>query len=506
MKILSAAQIRSADQYTIEHEPIAPGALMERAAHACTTRLLKLGQADSHYHIMCGKGNNGGDGLAIARMLTRAGRLATVYTLEYTAGSSSDFAHNLELLRQIPSIKVHSIKNADEIILPAGQIIIIDAILGTGINKPTQGLIANVINLINTHGSPIIAIDVPSGLPVDELPSAQWPIIQAALTLTFQQPKLAFMFPESGSYVGAFEMLDIGLDKQYISSLEGGYYFMQDADITPMLQSRPKFSHKGTFGHALIIAGSYGKMGAAILSSHACLRSGTGLLTTHIPRCGYEILQASLPEAMVSIDKGKDHISGLPDLDGYRSIGIGPGIGRDTHTAKVVRQLLEAAPCAMIIDADALNIISENKSWLELLPEQSILTPHPKEFDRLTEEHQDSWQRLSSAQTLARQYQVIIVLKGAYTATVLPDRSVWFNSTGNPALAKGGSGDVLTGIITALVARGYEPREAALLGVYLHGLAADLGVAGMHPEAFMATDIIAGLSPAFKYLYGLKEN
>ena len=502
MKILSAAQIRQADQYTISHEPIASIDLMERAASACVEYILESNKPDTRYIVVCGKGNNGGDGLAIARMLKHADQHVDVYIVEYTATSSADFITNLGLLRNIPSLSLHYINNANELAISNDEhSVIIDAIFGTGINKPTDGLVADVISSINKSGKPIIAIDVPSGLPIDETMPSKWNIVKASLTLTFQLPKLSFLFPEGGEYVGVLKVLDIGINKKYIESVESQYNFLQDKDISALLLPRSRFSHKGTFGHSLIISGSYGKMGAAVLSSHACLSSGTGLLTTHIPKCGYEIIQAALPEAMSSIDSAIGHISTLPSLEPYTSIGIGPGIGKQPDTAQVVKLLIQSTPCPLVLDADALNIISENKTWLGFLPPRSILTPHPKEFDRLTEKYTDSWKRLKSAQELAHKYSIIIVLKGAYTATVMPDKSVWFNSTGNPALAKGGSGDVLTGIITGLISRGYEPSDAAFLGVYLHGLAADLAVLDINPESLLASDVIAYISEAFNYLY-----
>ena len=503
MKILSSHQIRQADQYTISHEPVSSIDLMERAAHECTEYIIEQYGAEFHYIVICGHGNNGGDGLAIARMLRHSSYSVEVHILEYTDGGSPDFMENLERLKSVPSLPIHQIYDAAEWEIEAGpNTIIIDAILGTGINKPIEGLIANVIEKINKSGHKVIAIDVPSGLPIDEPMVSIWPVVKASVTLSFQQPKLSFLFPEGGEYAGEIEILDIGWDKKYIEAQDSQYYFLQDEDISPLLLHRSKFSHKGTFGHSLLICGSYGKMGAAVLSSHACLCSGTGLLTTHIPGCGYQVMQTSLPEAMVSIDKIHEHINKLPPLDPYTSIGIGPGIGQHVDTAAALKLLIQSTPCPLIIDADALNIISENKTWLGFLPARSILTPHPKEFDRLTEKHADSWERLRSAQALAHKHSIIIVLKGAYTATVMPDRSVWFNSTGSPALAKGGSGDVLTGIITGLVSRGYVPREAAFLGVYLHGLAADIAITNIHPESLLASDVIMHISDAFEYLYG----
>ena len=502
MKILSAAQIRLADQHTMAHEPISSTDLMERAAAACTEHILKCGRQEDRYIIVCGKGNNGGDGLAIARMLIHASHRVEVFILEYTHSSSPDFSYHFDLLKQIPSLAIQHVHSAAGFSIDTNSgAVIIDAILGTGINKPTDGLIAEVIDIINKSGAHIISVDVPSGLPVDELMSQKWSVIKARTTLTFQQPKLAFLFPESGDYVGEFKVLNIGIDEKYTASLESRYYFLQDRDIKPLMLSRSKFSNKGTFGHSLLISGCYGKIGAAVLSSHACLCSGTGLLTTHIPSCGYQIIQTALPEAMVSIDHHSEHVTNLPSLDSYTSIGIGPGIGQHADTARALKLLIQSAPCPLVVDADALNIISENKTWFAFLPPQSILTPHPKEFDRLTEKHANAWERLLSAQELAHKHSIIIVLKGAYTATVMPDRTVWFNSTGSPALAKGGSGDVLTGIITALISRGYEPGDAAYIAVYLHGLAADTAIQDIHPESLLASDVVAYISEAFEYLY-----
>ena len=502
MKILSAAQIREADQQTISKEPIASVDLMERAAAACVQYIIEQSEPQSSFCIICGKGNNGGDGLAIARMLAHASYKVSVQILEYTSSSSADFDANLALLANIPGLHVKHIEYADELkINDDKHTVIIDAILGTGINKPVEGLIAEVIDKVNKSAQTIISIDVPSGLPVDEPMPKKWPVIQATTTLTFQQPKLMFLLPESGEYVGEMKVLDIQLDKAFIDSVDSQYYFVQDGDISPLLMKRKKFSHKGSFGHSLLIAGSYGKMGAAVLASHACLCSGTGLLTAHIPSCGYDILQTSLPEAMLSMDNNTEHISVMPSLEAYTAIGMGPGIGKDADTARVLKLLIQSAFANLVIDADALNIISENKTWLAFLPARTILTPHPKEFDRLTKVHTSSYERLKSAQTLAHKHSIIIVLKGAYTAVVLPDRSVRFNSTGNPALAKGGSGDVLTGIITALLARGYEAADAATIGVYLHGLAADIAIEDIHPESLLASDVIAHISDAFRYLY-----
>ncbi|MCW3127120.1 MAG: carbohydrate kinase, YjeF related protein [Bacteroidetes bacterium] len=504
MKILSASQIKEADRYTIDSEPISSLDLMERAAGACVQSIIKRHQGLRDFIVICGKGNNGGDGLAIARLLAAMEYRVQVFVLEYTDSASDDFMQNMERLKAQGKANITHAYTDEDIYLNK-ESALIDAILGTGINKPTDGLIASVIDKVNKSGNRPIAIDVPSGMSIDGPSAKRTSIIHASLTLTFQQPKLAFMFPESAEYVGEFEVLDIHLDTSFLKDTECKYFYMRDSDIAPMLRTRPKFSHKGTFGHSLLIAGSYGKMGAAVLSSMACLRSGTGLLTTHIPVCGYQVMQTSLPEAMVSIDTGTEHISAMPADGNYASIGIGPGIGTEAATVKILKKIIQSVQVPMVIDADALNIIGDNKTWIGFLPALTILTPHPKEYDRLTNVHPDSWERLESARALAQKHRIIIVLKGAYTAVTLPDGSVWFNSTGNPGLAKGGSGDVLTGIITALIARGYGPHIACTIGVYLHGLAADIAAREINAEAMIASDIVSHLSAAFDHLYGYQQ-
>jgi NAD(P)H-hydrate epimerase len=500
MKILTATQIREADSYTIAHEPVSAIDLMERAAQVCISEILSY-RDSRHYTIVCGIGNNGGDGLAIARILHTIGKKTSIYLVQQSTTASDCFTTNLSRLTEISEAQIYTVHQAADISTTEPDTIIIDAQLGTGTDRPTGGLVADVINHINRSGLAVIAIDIPSGLPAELTAAISWPVVRASVTLTFQQPKLSFMFAESGDYVGDLRILDIGLSRDYIASAPDTYHYTELSDITPLLPGRSRFSHKGTYGHSLLIAGSHGRMGAAVLAARACLRSGTGLLTVHIPACGYDIMQGSVPEAMVTTDTHTDHITHIPSIEPYSSIGIGPGIGTDGETALALKLLIQSAACPLVLDADALNIISLHKTWLAFLPPRSILTPHPAEFDRLTEKHTDSSSRLRSAQDLAHRHSLIIVLKGAYTAVVMPDRSVRFNSTGSPALARGGSGDILTGIITSLIARGYSEPDAAITAVYLHGLAADLAVADIHPESLTAGDVVSYIPAAFEKAY-----
>lgn len=505
MKILSIEQIRQADTYTIEHDPISSIDLMERAAQTCVQWIVSNFSVQKPVAIFCGTGNNGGDGLAIARLLAEKNYGVTVYIIRFSDKYSADFKINEERLEAIPSVTVIGIQSIADFaaIKIQAAAVLIDAIVGSGLNKPLTGLVADVVTFINTINRPIIAIDVPSGLSL--LPSStplEGCAINATYTLTFQAPKLVFMFPQYGEYIGDFTILDIGLSNTFIDQQVTINYFTTLTTIQAVLKTRKKFSHKGSYGHALLIAGSYGKMGAAELAVKACLRSGAGLLTAHLPKCGYNIMQTALPEAIVSIDSNEQYVSELPHLDKFNAIGIGPGLGEEKQTQNVVKLLLQNANIPLVFDADALNILSQNKTWLSFLPKYSILTPHPKEFERLAGKSTTDYERYDTLRAFAFKYGVYVVLKGAHTAVACPDATVYFNSTGNPGMATGGSGDVLTGIITGLLAQGYSPKDASILGVYWHGLAGDIAMDVTGTSGIMASDIINALSPAYKTIVG----
>lgn len=496
MKILSAAQIREADAYTILHEPVSSIDLMERAALACAGRVAGLTPFTSRYFIFCGKGNNGGDGLAIARLLLEMKREVVVFVIEHSSSASAGFSTNLKRLEDLKA-GIHFIKAASDIHIEKKEnSFIIDALLGTGLNKPVEGILAECITLINNCGLPAISVDIPSGLPCDEKPTGS-AIVRAAKTLTFQRPKLSFLLSDSAPFVNDFEILDIGLDEKFIEGQASNFHFFHPKDASALLMPRSKFSHKGTYGHALLLAGSAGKTGAAILAAKACLRSGAGLLTVHLPSACVNSMQTALPEAMVHADEETDVISSLPKDQTFSALGMGPGVGTAKETAQALKLLIQNAAAPLVLDADALNILADNKTWLAFLPPMTILTPHPKEFDRLCGTHTSGFDRLETARSFAQKNNIIVVLKGAHTAVVLPDKKVFFNSSGNPALAKGGSGDVLTGMILGLLAQGYAPEKAALLAVFVHGHAADLYVTHKSPQAMLAGDLVELLPQAF---------
>jgi hydroxyethylthiazole kinase-like uncharacterized protein yjeF len=488
MKIFNVEQIRSTDAATIQNEPISSLELMERASNAFVRWFCNQFVNTRPIRIFCGKGNNGGDGLAIARILSTLSYDVKVYIAEYGAHASTDFQSNLERLKN--HLQPESIHHIEDFPTISAHAICIDALLGSGLSRPVDGLLAQMIDTLNKLSNNLVAIDIASGLYVDKTNSKTDAIIEPDFTVSFQLPKLAFMLPQNAQYVGDWHLVDIGLSEEYIEKTATSFYFTDKKAAESIIKPREKFSHKGTYGHALILAGSFGKMGAAVLSGKACLRSGVGLLTMHSPGCGYEITQISIPEAMASIDNHSKYISQLPDLETYSAVGIGPGIGQDKATVKVIGELLENVKVPLIIDADALNILSQNRHLLDKLPKNTVLTPHPKEFQRLAGESKDEYDRLEIGKKFAAQHQVIICLKGANTAVILPNGDIYFNSTGNAGMATGGTGDVLTGIITSLLAQKYTPENAAILGVYEHGLAGDKAAEQKGQSALIASDVV----------------
>lgn len=499
MKIISAEQTRALDAHTIDQEPIASIDLMERASATFVNWFVdKFGEPVTPVIIFCGPGNNGGDGLAIARMLHHKGYEVEVVLCQISKNTSDDYQINLGRLPKKDTILIATLEQEAAFPNLPERAIIIDAIFGSGLNRPVEGYWGGLLQYLSqTAQGPKISVDIPSGMFADQPTTGI--SFQADYTFSFELPKLGFFFAENFHRVGQWQARSIGLDPEFIKDLPSEYFFLDGALAKSLWRPRSKFAHKGHFGHALLICGSYGKIGAAVLATKACLRSGVGLLTTHIPQCGYDIMQTTVPEAMVSVDLGTHYFSSVPDLESYRSIGIGSGLDKQPESRTALRQVLEKKEEELVIDADALNIISKEK-WQRLIPPNSILTPHPKEFERLFGPSSNSFERMKLAQQKAQELQVYIILKGAHTLIVCPDGLAFFNSTGNPGMATAGSGDVLTGIVTSLAAQGYSPKEAALLGVYLHGRAGDLAAAEKGTEALIAGDLVDYLGAAFKSL------
>lgn len=502
MKILNVDQIRSLDQSTIQHEPIAPINLMERAALTFVDWFAGHFPNTTKTKIFCGLGNNGGDGLAIARLLLEREYPVDIFVVRYAPRESDDFMHNHRRLKLVTD-KVRYIESSTDIPAIRHDDVVIDAILGSGLSRPTEGIVSDTIKAINRAPATVISVDIASGLYTDQPNGSADVIIEPDYTLSFQLPKLAFLLPKNGPFVGDWQLLDIRLHKRFIDKAPTPYYYTQPNEARLLLHKRNRFSNKGTFGHALLLAGSYGKIGAAVLAARACLRSGVGLLTIQVPQCGYSIVQTSVPEAMCSPDRHQNILTGTaqtdhPASDGinpsdYSTLGIGPGIGKAPETLAFLKELLPSLKKPIVVDADALNLLAENRDLLAYLPKNSILTPHPKEFERLTKKWNNDYEKLTLLRDFAKKHQVVVVLKGAHTAVTTPDGDIHFNSTGNPGLSTGGTGDVLTGILTALLAQGYDPVEAAVLGVFAHGLAGDRVAEQRGPIGMIASDVINAL-------------
>jgi ADP-dependent NAD(P)H-hydrate dehydratase / NAD(P)H-hydrate epimerase len=497
VQILNAQQIKAWDAYTIEHEPIASIDLMERASLNCMGWIEKKQWQKKTFKIFCGKGNNGGDGLAIARLLCELDYNISVFILEFGKPGSDDFQTNLQRLHELDFTEIHFLQSKENFPLINTDDILIDALFGSGLNKPLEALAADLVDHINRATATVVSIDLPSGLFIDRS-SKENKVVEADYTLTFQCYKLALLLQENASFIGEVHVLDINLHPDFLRDQNFDCVFIERNFIKQIYKTRNEFAHKGNFGHALLIAGSYGKMGAAVLAAKACLHSGVGLLTCYLPKCGYQIMQTALPEAMAMTDENENIVAQLPnEIEKYSVIGIGPGIGTANETQNLISFISRRYKKPLVMDADGLNCLSLQKDLLQQLPPYSILTPHPKEFDRLFGEHTNDFDRLNTAKEKSAQLDLVIVLKSHHTAIITPSRSVFFNSTGNAGMAKGGSGDVLTGIITSLVAQNYSPEHAAILGVYLHGLAGDFAANALSQNAMVATDIITFLSQAF---------
>ncbi|MDI3526406.1 MAG: ADP-dependent NAD(P)H-hydrate dehydratase / NAD(P)H-hydrate epimerase [Tenuifilum sp.] len=499
MKIFRIEQVKLIDSYTIQHEPIASIDLMERAAHALFGWFRNRFHNNRKVIIFCGPGNNGGDGLALARMLLNVGYNVHTYYLS-SKSYSEDFNTNLVRLKESSS-SIYMINGPKDFPKIEPDDIIVDALFGSGLSRTIEGLAAELISFINSSNAFVVAIDIPSGLFGEENPVPNSnPVVRANYCLSLQFPKIAFFMPENEEYVKDWRTLPIGLHPDAIEQTPSPYFYTTLSDISTNLLNQSKFAHKGSFGHVLIMAGSYGMMGAACLCSKASVRSGVGLATLFIPKCGYEIVQTAVPEALALTDSNDTHLTGYPDLNKFTAICVGPGIGQDTETASMISSLIKNSTKPLVIDADGLNLISKNIDLLQELKAPAILTPHPGEFDRLFGKSSSSWEQLQKAISMAQRYGVIIVLKGAYTRVVLPNGEVHFNSTGNSGMATGGSGDVLSGIIAGLLARGLDPKDAAITGVFVHGLAGDLAADDFGKVSLCATDILNYICKAFQHL------
>jgi hydroxyethylthiazole kinase-like uncharacterized protein yjeF len=501
MKIFRCDQIKEIDEYTIKYEPVSSINLMERAAGKLFSWIESRFDRSGRIFIFAGPGNNGGDGLALGRMLVLNGYDTEIHFVKFTEKTTPDWNINRQRLETETSVKLNYLTGKDQFPIISSDDIIIDAIFGSGLTRPIEGLAGDVIEEINRVDAVTIAIDTPSGLfGEDNRENKPESVIKADYTLCFQFPRLSFLFSENNQFVGEWIVLPIGLNNNAIRNTKSPYLLIDKRDVTIMLKKRDKFDHKGNFGHGLLISGSSGKMGAAVLGARAALRTGIGLITCHIPSGGNIILQGTVPEAMVKLDASERCISDIGITEFYNAVGVGPGIGLGQESQKALHELLTECKRPMVIDADGLNILSLNKNWLKLIPPGSILTPHPKEFERLAGKTDTGFDRLKTQIAFSMDHHCIIVLKGAHTSITTTDGRVFFNNTGNPGMATAGSGDVLTGIILSLLAQDYNPENAAVLAVYLHGSAGDIAAGDSCYESIIASDIINSIGKAFNWI------
>lgn len=503
MKIFTSAQIHELDKYTIEHEPISSIDLMERAAKTLTRAITDEWNNSIPVVVFAGPGNNGGDALAVARMLAEQDFNVQVFLFNVANNLSEECARNRQRL-----IDGKRVRNFTEVklqfdlpVLEAGMLVI-DGLFGSGLNKPLSGGFASLVKYINQSPAKVVSIDMPSGLITeDNTYNIRSNIVRADVTLTLQQRKLAMMFADNQEYIGRLRVLDIRLSKEYIDTTDTQFTIQEENDVRAILRKRDDFAHKGSMGHALIIAGSYGMAGAAVLATRACLRSGVGKVTVNTPKRNSDIIQISVPEAVMQIGHTETYFSEAVGTEDFDAVGIGPGLGQHEETAIALIAQLRRTQAPIVADADALNIIANRRAWMQQLPQNIIMTPHPAEFDRLSGGHSNGdFDRLNKARNMAEHLHAYIILKGHYSALCLPDGRVIFNSTGNSGMATAGSGDVLTGIITALLARGYKHADACSLGMYLHGLSGDFAAKEKGKESLIASDIINCLPQAFRRL------
>lgn len=500
MKIFTIEQLREADKVTVEKQGITAVELMERAATRAFEELMKNLKRHKTIHVFCGVGNNGADGLVISRNLLQHGYKVKVHIVNYTENHSEGFEVMMTRLKKVIKTEVAWLNDGDQFPEVGKKDTIVDAIFGIGLNRPLPAWVNDLVAHLNTAHSDAFAIDMPTGMFSDRILGDDQNIMKVDATMTFQRPKLVFYLAQTAEYVGRIKAIDIGLDKCHLKKTQTAVHLIGRNKLFRIRQPRERFSHKGTYGHSLIIGGSYGMMGSVVLASKAGLRVGAGKVTALVPTCGYNIMQTSVPEVMVMTSSEEKRLSDFEKLSFTpETICFGVGAGTDDKTAAFFEQLLHATDRPMVIDADGLNLLAAHKEWLKLVPKNSILTPHPMELKRLIGEWKDDFDKLRKTDEFAKKYKLIVVMKDAISMTVSHDR-IFINSSGNPGMATAGSGDVLSGVIAGLLAQGYEPENAAVFGVYLHGSAGDLALKESSLEALIAGDLVKHFGAAFERL------
>ncbi len=507
MKLFSKEQIYEGDKLTTERQKIASTDLMERAGTQIFNWIhARMQGAQVPIHVFCGIGNNGGDGLVLARHLKTHGYTVITYIINCSDKRSKDFLINYDRIKNVTKDWPKMLSCSDDFseIIIEEKDIIVDAVFGIGLNRPPNEWVQELFQKFRASKAFTLAIDIPSGVYTDKAVEDENTAVHANYTLSFQSPKFVFFLPETAKYTVQWEALDIGIDRDYLMQTETEVELISKFEVLPLYKPREKFAHKGDFGHVLILGGSYGKIGAVNLASRAALTSGAGKVTAYIPKCGYHSLQTSIPEVMVISDANETTITHINYDIEPTVIGIGVGLGTADETAKTLEAFLKKNKTPLVIDADGLNLLSKKKTLLKLLPEQTILTPHPKELERLIGKWSDDFEKLKKVKAFSKKYNVIVLIKGAHSITVYKEK-LYINTTGNPGMATAGSGDVLTGVISGLVAQGYAPLDATIFGVYLHGKAADISVEDYGYQSLIARHIIETIGDAYIDLFKQPE-
>lgn len=505
MKIFSKGQIYEGDKLTAERQQISSTDLMERAGTQIFNWMhMRMQGAQVPIHVFCGIGNNGGDGLVLARHLILDGYNVNTYVVNCSDKRSKDFLINYDRIKNVTKKWPILLSSSEEFPEIHPDDIIVDAVFGIGLNRPVDDWVKNLFVYFKSTKAFTLSIDIPSGLHTDKAVTDEGAVVYAGFTLSFASPKLVFFLPETAKYTVQWEVLDIGLDQEFLFNAVTEVNLIGKHEVLPMYIPRERFAHKGQFGHSLIIGGSYGKIGAVTLASKAALSSGAGLISAFIPKCGYQILQSTFPEAMVITDADNKKITSIQFDIEPSIIGFGVGTGINNKTIEAFESFLKTNKTPLVVDADGINILAKKKTLLKLLPEETVLTPHPKELECLIGVWEDDFDKLNKVKSFSKKHNVIVVIKGANTITVFQDK-LYVNTTGNPGLATAGSGDVLTGIITGLISQGYSAVSASIFGVYLHGKSADIAVEDFGYQSLIASHVIDYLGEAYLDLFKQPE-
>ncbi|MDG5492021.1 NAD(P)H-hydrate dehydratase [Psychroserpens sp. SPM9] len=505
MKIFSKEQIYEGDALTSKKQNITSTELMERAGIQIFNWLhVRMQGAQVPIHVFCGIGNNGGDGLVVARHLITHGYNVKTYVVNCSDKRTKDFLINYDLIKQTTKKWPEMLGCEADFPEIHKDDIIVDAIFGIGLNRPADDWVISLFVHFKKSQAFTLSVDIPSGMYTDQVPEDENAVVWANYTLSFQSPKLIFFLPDTSKFSIQWEVLDIGIDREFLYVTETEAELIGKHEVLPIYKPREKYAHKGDFGHSFIIGGSYGKMGAVVLSSRAALSIGAGLVTAFVPKCGYQIMQTAFPEAMVITDEQETHISNISFDIEPTVIGLGMGMGTEAQTISALEKFLKSNKTPLVIDADGLNSLSKKKALLKHLPEQTVLTPHPKELERLIGTWKDDFDKLSKAKAFSKKHKVILVIKGANTITVFNDK-YYVNTTGNPGMATAGTGDVLTGVITGLISQGYDALSATVFGVYLHGKAADIAIEDLGYQSLIASHVIEALGEAYIDLFKQPE-